>query len=191
LLALGYGLLTAALLYTHYYSTLVVAAQQLYAGLVLLPPRRWRIVPFWALGSGVAALLYLPWLPLALRQTGYYPGLGSPQPAWALLLDAVNVLSIGVATTRFAFRAGLAPFLVLAGLGAIVLVRRPALTYPHPNPLPEGEGVSAPPLPRSGGGGWGEGAALTGWRRWGEGTLLLLWLVLPIAGIVILSRTRP
>ena len=55
-------------------------------------------MPWWALGSGVAGLLFLPWLPVALRQTGYYPGLGSPQPAWALVLDSVNVLSIGIAT---------------------------------------------------------------------------------------------
>jgi mannosyltransferase len=149
LLTIGYGLLAAALLYTHYYGALVVAAQQLYAGLVLLLTRRWRIVPFWGLASGLAVLLFLPWLPVALRQTGYYPGLGSPQPAWALALDAVNVLSIGIATTRFEFRAGLAPFLGLAALGAINLARR------------------------------------------GEVVFLLLWLLLPIAGIVVLSQSRP
>ena len=147
LLAVGYGLLAGALLYTHYYGTLVVAAQQLYAGLTVLTTRRWRIVPVWALASGLAVLLFLPWLPVALRQTGYYPGLGSPQPAWALVLDAVNVLSIGIATTRFGFRAGLAPFLGLAALG--------------------------------------------GWRMGREVTFLLLWLLIPIVGIVILSRSRP
>jgi len=151
ILAVGYGLLAAALLYTHYYGTLVIAAQQLWAGLVLIRTRRWRIVPFWAFGSGLAALLFLPWLPIALRQTGYYPGLGSPQAAWALVLDTVNVLSIGMATTRFAFRAGLAPFLGLAVLGGISMLR-------------------------------GQG---------NRGILVLLWLVLPIAGIVILSRSRP
>jgi len=160
LLAVCYGLLMAALLYTHYYGTLVVAAQQVYAAAVLLLTRRWRIVPFWGLACALAALLYLPWLPVALRQTGYYPGLGSPQPAWALVLDAVNVLSIGVATTRFSLRAGLLPFLLLAGLGVAALAFRP----PPPSPLP---------------------------RRAGEGVLLLLWLLVPIAGIVVLSRTRP
>ena len=146
LLAIGYGLLAGALLYTHYYGTLVVAAQQVYAGLTVLSTRRWRIVPAWGLASGVAVLLFLPWLPVALRQTGYYPGLGSPQPAWALALDAVNVLSIGIATTRFGFRAGLATFLGLAALGA-------------------------------------------GWIR--SRGALLLWLLIPILGIVVLSRSRP
>ncbi len=132
-LAVVYGLLTAALLYTHYYGSLVVVAQQAYAAWVLLATRRWQIVPVWGVASGIAALLFLPWLPVALRQTGYYPGLGSPQPAWALVLDAVNVLSIGIATTRFAFRAGLAPFLGLAALGAAWLI--------WTRPRPSGEGA--------------------------------------------------
>src|SRR5262249_29902742 len=38
-LSLSYGLLAAALLYTHYYGTLVVAAQQLWAALTLLVTR--------------------------------------------------------------------------------------------------------------------------------------------------------
>jgi 4-amino-4-deoxy-L-arabinose transferase-like glycosyltransferase len=224
LLAVGYGLLVAALLYTHYYGTLVVAAQQVYAGLVLLLTRRWRIVPYWALAVGIAALLFLPWLPIALRQTGYYPGLGAPRPAWALVLDSVNVLSIGIATTRFAFRAGLAPFLGLAALGTVSL----ALT-PRP-PLPcEGEGepvgasLAAPACSESGAGEVSGGARETAggaspaptvsagspaaeespktpallpsplrWRGAGGGAFfLLLWLLLPIAGIVILSQSRP
>jgi hypothetical protein len=72
----------------------------------------------------IATLLFLPWLPILFRQTGYYPGLGSPQSAWALVPDAVNVLSIGIATTRFGFRAGLAPFLALAAIGAVWLITR-------------------------------------------------------------------
>ena len=178
-LTVGYGLLAAALLYTHYYGALVVAAQQLYAGLVLLLTRRWRIVPFCGLASGFAALLFLPWLPVALRQTGYYPGLGSPQPAWALALDAVNVLSIGIATTRFGFRAGLAPFLGLAALGARFLASRP---------LVPGQALTPqPPLPVRGRGAGGEGVNRVG----GEVVFLLLWLLLPIAGIVVLSQSRP
>jgi uncharacterized membrane protein len=181
-LAVTYGLLTAALLYTHYYGVLVVVAQQLYAGLLLLLTRRWRRVPFWALGSGLAALLYVPWLPLALRQTGYYPGLGSPQSSWALLLDAINVLSLGVATTRFAFRAGLAPFLLLAGLGVATLQTSSVRSQKS------GEVPRRLPLPI---------AVVSGVRGTKPGSekalraFILLWLILPIAGIIILSRTRP
>jgi 4-amino-4-deoxy-L-arabinose transferase-like glycosyltransferase len=168
LLAVGYGLLAGALLYTHYYGSLVIVAQQVWVGLLLLMTRRWRIVPWWALGSGLAALLFLPWLPVALRQTGYYPGLGSPQSAWALVLDSVNVLSIGIATTRFAFRAGLAPFLGLAALGTLGLTGAKNCA---PTDRPVGAQFISPV----------RGGAL----------FLLLWLLLPIAGIVILSRSRP
>ena len=98
------------------------------------------------LASGLAALLFLPWLPVALRQTGYYPGLGSPQPAWALVLDAVNVLSIGIATTRFGFRAGLAPFLGLAALGASSCTEPRALGERHAaSPSPCAGGVGSRP----------------------------------------------
>ena len=71
LLAVVYGLLTAALLYTHYYSALVVAAQQLWAGLVLLRARCWRIIPYWGLASGLAVLLFLPWLPVAMARPAF------------------------------------------------------------------------------------------------------------------------
>lgn len=153
--AILYGLLAAALLYTHYYGLLVLAAHQVHFALSVAITRRWRMVPAWLLASGIMALLYLPWLPHALRQTGSYPGLGTPQSPWALLLDAINVLSIGPATTRFAFRLGMTPFLLLAVVG---VVTRPK--PPRPSPLtPQG--------------------------------LLLLWLLLPIAAIVVLSAERP
>jgi hypothetical protein len=146
-------------------------------------------VAWWGLAGGIAALLFLPWLPVALRQTGYYPGLGSPHPAWALALDMVNVLSIGVATTRFAFRAGLAPFVGLAALGAVNLTPRP--------PLRRGEGeptVSlSHTLSRRDGGQVPGKLPLSAPERGpgGEVFFLLLWLLLPIAGILILSRSRP
>jgi 4-amino-4-deoxy-L-arabinose transferase-like glycosyltransferase len=229
LLAVGYGLLAGGLLYTHYYGSLVIVAQQVWVGLMLVQTRRWRIVPWWALGSGLAALLFLPWLPVALRQAGYYPGLGSPQPAWALILDAVNVLSIGIATTRFAFRAGLAPFLGLAVLGVVRLAKesptpQPAArrdyrlrcrpkddirgAAPRQPPPCAGEGEQeAGPTEVKGAGVTGAVGVTGAMNRaptgpsqvgaqfiappWGGAALLLLWLLIPIAGIVILSRSRP
>jgi len=161
-LAVGHGMLVAALLYTHYYGTLVVLAQALWVLLVLVKTRCLRIVPVYGLAGMIATLLFLPWLPILFRQTGYYPGLGSPQPAWALVLDAANVLSIGIATTRFGFRAGLAPFLALAAIGAVWLVTR-------------WSGSSTAREPQSASG----------------GSLVLFWLLLPIVGIVVLSQSRP
>jgi 4-amino-4-deoxy-L-arabinose transferase-like glycosyltransferase len=187
-LSVTYGLLVAALLYTHYYGTLVVAAQQLYAALTVGLTRRWRIVPFWAAASGLAALLFLPWVPVALRQTGYYPGLGSPRPSWALILDAVNVLSIGIATTRFSFRAGLAPFLGLAGLGLVWLALTPRRPLPAAGEGETNREPSLPPLSRA----QGEGLGVRGFQALAsELFFILLWLVVPIAGIVVLSRSRP
>ncbi|MBA2446436.1 MAG: glycosyltransferase family 39 protein [Chloroflexi bacterium] len=167
--AVLYGLLAAALLYTHYYGVLVLAAHHVHFGLSLAMTRRWGMAPSWLLASGVAAALYLPWLPHALRQTGNYPGLGTPQPSWAMILDAVNALSIGLATTRFAFRLGLAPFLALAVVG--ILASRES----------KAEGP-------------GHGAAVEFRPSTFDGSgrvLLLLWLVLPIAAIVVLSAGRP
>lgn len=173
-LAVGYGLLVTALLYTHYYGTLVILAQALWVGLVVLRTRCWRIVPYFVLAGSIAVLLFLPWFPILLRQTGYYPGLGSPQPAWAMLLDAINVLSIGIATTRFGFRAGLAPFLLLAALGAAWSV---VGRYSRLLPLSHADGMEP-------------GRAVPQWGGLG-GVLVLLWLLLPIAGIVVLSQSRP
>ena len=167
--AVLYGLLAAALLYTHYYGVLVIAAHQVHFGLSLAMTRRWRMAPSWLLASGVAAALYLPWLPHALRQTSYYPGLGVPQPPWALAMDAVNVLSIGLATTRFAFRLGLAPFLALAVVGILASRESKAEGPGH------GAAVEVRPLTFDCSG----------------RVLLLLWLVLSIAVMVVLSTGRP
>ena len=159
--ALVYGLLAAALLYTHYYGVLVLAAHQIHLVVALAATRRWHLVQPWILGTAVGAVLYVPWLPHALRQTGYYPGLGTPQSPPALTLDALNVLSLGVATTRFSFRPALAPFVALACLG-LSARRRPELAKPgvaHSTPVP--------------------------------GALLLLWLVLPTSVIIALSTSRP
>ncbi len=143
-----YAALAAALLYTHYYGLLVLVAHHAHFALRLLAARRWRACRGWLAANALAAALYLPWVGHAIRQTGYYPGLGSPQPWWALVVDAVNVLALGLATTRFDFRPGLAPFIGLAALGV----------------------------------GRFE-------RVWAG--LLVLWLVVPVAGIVILSESRP
>lgn len=169
-----YALLATALLYTHYYGLLILIGHQLHfafvavAGFVRRPTRMpdsgegtvatnglVRALAWWLFASGLVALLYLPWLPYALRQTGYYPGLGIPRTPFSLVIDAFNVLALGIATTRFELRAGLLPFLLLAALGTFAAQRWRKRQLPFPS------------------------------------ILLTLWLVLPIAAIVVLSQTRP
>jgi len=173
-LAILYGLLAAALLYTHYYGVLVLGVHQLHLALTLAIHGRWRLLRPWLLGTALTAVLYVPWLPYALRQTGYYPGLGTPQPPYALALDAVNVLSIGVATTRFSFRLGLLPFLALAAIGLA--------TRPHDGARVRIADTAAEPRP------WGRAPRFP---APGARALLALWTVLPIGTIIVLSTSRP
>lgn len=179
-----YGALAVALIYTHYYGVLVLAVHQLCVWSWIVVRRRREALSPWSAGSLLVVLLYLPWLPNALRQTGYYPGLGTPQPAWALVVDALNVQALGIATTRFELRAGLLPILLLLTLGLVAAARavpvgvvsepwigRARTTFPSWHHRDHHEpGVLPSP-----------------WRV----VLLTLWLFLPLAVIVWLSRTRP
>ncbi len=73
LLAALYVSAVVAGLYTHYFFPAVLVVHNLIA-LVFLWRHRWRALWAWA-GIMVAAfLLYLPWLPIFLRQTGGRPG---------------------------------------------------------------------------------------------------------------------
>lgn len=187
LLPVAYAACAVALLYTHYYGVLVIAAHHAHLGATILARRRWRILPGWLLANGLVTLAYLPWLPYALRQTGYYPGLGTPQSPWALLIDMVNVLSIGLATTRFEPRAGLAPFVLLAGAGLLLAPRaRGTFSGDSADPATDTAEIERAAhgdstLVREGGRVEGDHPRL----------LVLLWLALPILGILLLSRTRP
>ena len=180
--AVIYAFLAAALLYTHYYGALVLAAHQLHAlGSIALGRRR-DLLAAWLLASGLVAALYLPWLPHALRQTGSYPGLGTPRSAWALVLDAVNVLSLGIATTRFELRLALVPFLALALLG---LGQGPGIGGQEPGV--RGEGSGGHPLARL----WAPALGLWPPAPGSWSLLLALWLAIPIGGIAVLSASRP
>jgi mannosyltransferase len=144
---LPYVLSATALLYTHYYGALILAAHQAHFPLRLLATRQSRLLAPWAIASAAIVILFLPWLPYALRQTGYYPGLGAPRAPGALAIDAVNVLSIGLATTRFDFRSGLAPFLVLALIGVATCVGVAHRARKGTGLLPRGTLLAWPALP--------------------------------------------
>ncbi|MFN8522102.1 MAG: glycosyltransferase family 39 protein [Chloroflexota bacterium] len=112
-----HGLTTSALVYTHYYAVTVAVAQHLVLVWWAVRGRTRGHVMAWMAAVTLPVLMYLPWLPIALRQVSYYPGLGTPRSATEIAVDALNVLSLGLATTRFEPRLGLVPFLGLALAG--------------------------------------------------------------------------
>ena len=70
--SVGIALITALLLYTHYYSIYTVAILNLCALLLMLSQRRFVIR--WFVVQGVAAGLYLPWLPFIRQLAGWTRG---------------------------------------------------------------------------------------------------------------------
>ncbi len=60
-----YVLFTTLMLYSHYYGFLVLGSQAL---CVLILPKARRLAGSWAMSAGVAAVLYIPWLPALLWQ---------------------------------------------------------------------------------------------------------------------------
>jgi 4-amino-4-deoxy-L-arabinose transferase-like glycosyltransferase len=125
LLAALYILSIVAGLYTHYFFPAVLVVHNLMA-LAVLWRRRWRPLWQWAGIMGVAFLLFLPWLPIFLRQTGGQPGneIGIP----AFLWEAGRWLALGpTAGPRAQLLAG--PALLLLALLAL---------WPRPLPAERG-----------------------------------------------------
>ena len=84
---LGYALTAGALLWTLYYSAFALLALNLVVIPWLLVKARRRLLP-WLIAQTVAILLYLPWLPHALRQA-----LNPPVPPWREPLPLVVLLA--------------------------------------------------------------------------------------------------
>jgi len=96
----GYALLAAAGLYTHYAFAFVLISHNAIFALwwgtwaVRIRPR-WSPLLVWGGAQALAILLYLPWLPCALGA----PGWSSPGVATSLgpaLLDVLRVLTVGI-----------------------------------------------------------------------------------------------
>ncbi len=97
-----YVLTLAALLYTHYAAVWIIAAHALHS---VIFGRGWRrIIPY-----GVAALLFMPWLPAALNQWRINGGSGAlPRPSdWGAIAAWVLILTNGYAWI-YALGVGLA-----------------------------------------------------------------------------------
>ncbi|MBX6364999.1 MAG: glycosyltransferase family 39 protein [Gemmatimonadetes bacterium] len=116
----GYVATTAALLWTHAASVILLLGQGAVAMLRLVPRREWRLLAGWALTQAAVALLFLPWLPALLHQAravGYPPfGLSLPYR----LIYGARMAAMAVFSTEKGFlaSAGLAaPVAAALGLG--------------------------------------------------------------------------
>ena len=159
------ALLEAAGLWTHYSFVFVVLALNLAFLLSLRRGTLRRLVP-WVATQVAALLLYLPWLPVALRQAGSWPG---PAKAafWPALADAGRWLLFGPAIETRAALACVILSALLALAGWALIWRQPDRAK-RPPPCP-------PPDRWAG--------------RW-PALLLLLWLGLPVALIFALGLYR-
>jgi len=120
-----WGLLGALSLYTVYYSLFllpVLSVAWLHAAL-RDGARRGARLRRWAAGQGVAVLLYLPWLPTAIRQA-----LEPPVPPWRSFLPWHEVLSQGATALAFGESAPAVwwPAALLLLIGAVRPLLSPA-----------------------------------------------------------------
>ncbi len=99
--AIAYVFCAVAGLYTHYaFPFILLVHNLLFAGWWAAwgrrEPNRWRLVAGWALMQGAAALLFLPWLPIALRAVTSWPSAGGGYVLGEALLDVTRVLTVGI-----------------------------------------------------------------------------------------------
>jgi mannosyltransferase len=117
----AYILTSEAGLYTHYAFPFVLLVHNVTFGLWWLATarrsaHRWRWLMLWAGAQAAVAVLYLPWLPPALRSVTGWPAAGQTYELGRALLDVLRVLSAG--TTLPVEEATAA----LVGAGLLLLV---------------------------------------------------------------------
>jgi mannosyltransferase len=112
-----FGVLLAALMYTHNWALFYAAAAGLaYVGLLAAGPDRRGLLRDGALAFGAAALLFAPWLPTLVFQAAHTGAPWSSQPSEAALPRALTDIWSGTLPETVV--------LLVAGVGAIGLVRR-------------------------------------------------------------------
>ncbi len=149
-LAVAYVLITAAGLYTHYAFGFVILAQNLaalggltaHAGLSTALRGAARLVAWFGL-QAVTLVLFLPWLPTALRQLSAWPADRAAQPFLLALLDLARYLTFGRTLPTAAAGLGLlgALGLLLFGFRRRGQVITPALWLLVPAALTLGFGL--------------------------------------------------
>lgn len=132
----GYVLVNAAGLYTHYAFVFVMVAHNVLFGVWwLVEPgggdRRWGTVAAWAAAQVAVVGLYLPWLPRAVAAAGWRSA-RSGYELGSALVDVLRVLTVGVTLPLDQAGAALAIAAALFALGSI-----PATLGDRPTQSPE------------------------------------------------------
>ncbi|GIL15355.1 MAG: hypothetical protein BroJett039_05280 [Chloroflexota bacterium] len=125
---IGYALATFLALFSHYLAALIVLANNVFAGIVLIS--RWRrgekIFPLllkWSLAQVAVVILFLPWLGLYLQNGATWSA--APTFDFGLFLRlAATVLALGVTTYIENYTWIVAGILLIAGLSLGWVIRR-------------------------------------------------------------------
>ncbi|MFQ5858220.1 MAG: glycosyltransferase family 39 protein, partial [Anaerolineae bacterium] len=98
ILWIAYVIVSALVLYTHYFGFTVLLAENLAIGLWVLFGWRRRLgfAVRWAVAQVAVALLYVPWLALTWRQLQAWPAVSQPFSLTFLLRDTLRVYSLGL-----------------------------------------------------------------------------------------------
>ena len=118
----AYILTCAAGLYTQYAFPFVLLVHNLTFGLWWLTrarrtAHRWRWVALWAGAQAMIVVLYLPWLPVALKSVTGWSSAGRTYDLAPALVDVLRVLSVGITLPVKQATAALVGALVLPLLG--------------------------------------------------------------------------
>lgn len=128
--ATGYVLAVTAGLYTHYFYPVALIAINLIVVVQFLRRKALKPLGQWLLLHLVAGILYLPWVPIALRQlTGWSSGT-SQATLGPALLDIFRLLSLGITIPTAEATPALLGFGLLLLLGLV-----PRLPKPEPGRL--------------------------------------------------------
>ncbi len=133
-LVIGLGLVNAAGLYSQYAYPFVMLAQGVYIVVLFVSRLRqgmdWGLLRRFVLANGLALLLYLPWLPTALRQITTWPSTGQPIPPAEALGIIGGWFTFGITYSAVENASSFIPLALLllgGGLVAWVLLRGRAL----------------------------------------------------------------
>jgi len=90
----AYVLAVTLSVYAHFYGFLVPIAHTVFAVGWLIVQRDWRAVKRWALGGLIVVLLFLPWLPRALKIFGF-KGWRDPMDPWQIPWRVLMAYTVG------------------------------------------------------------------------------------------------